>query len=126
MTKYVGLINLRLGSFAAWRLEHVPRSSNEKVDTLANVAAFLPIKETVLLFIYYQPESSITANRVNEVGVMDPSWMTPVVIYLSSGELPDNRAEASKITVQAAQFSLISNQLYKRSLGGPYLKCLTQ
>ena len=126
MTKYVGLINLRLGSFAAWRIEHVPRSSNEKADALATVAAFLPIKETILLLIYYQPESSITTNRVNEVGAMDPSWMTPVVRYLSSGELPDNRAEALKNTVQATQFSLINNQLYKRSQGGPYLKCFTQ
>ena len=30
MTKYVGLVNLRLGNFVAWRLEHVLRDSNEK------------------------------------------------------------------------------------------------
>ena len=53
MTKYVNLINLRLGSFMAWRLEHVPRSSNEKANTLATVAMSLPIKETVLLPVYY-------------------------------------------------------------------------
>ena len=35
MTKYVRLINLWLGSFAAWRLEHVLRSSNEKANALA-------------------------------------------------------------------------------------------
>ena len=71
MTKYVSLINLRLGSFVAWRLEHVPRSSNEKVDALAVVAASLPIKETMLL--YYQPESSITTNWVNEIDETRPS-----------------------------------------------------
>ena len=42
MTKYVSLINLRLGIFVAWRLEHVPRSSNKKADALAGVAASLP------------------------------------------------------------------------------------
>ena len=67
MTKYVSLINLRLGSFVAWRLEHVPRSSNEKADALAAVATPLPIKETMLLPVYYQPESSITTHRVNEI-----------------------------------------------------------
>ena len=71
MTKYVSLINLRFGSFVAWRLEHVPRSSNEKVDALAVVAASLPIKETMLL--YYQPESSITTNWVNEIDETSPS-----------------------------------------------------
>ena len=125
MAKYVSLINLRLGSFVAWRLDHVPRSSNEKANALAAVVVSLPIKEIVLLPVYYQSESSITTNRVNELGATDPSWITSIVHYLSSGELPDNRTEARKITVQAARFSLINNQLYKRSLGGPYLKCLT-
>ena len=51
MTKYVSLINLRLGSFVARQLEHVPRNSNEKADTLAFVAVSLPIKETMLLLV---------------------------------------------------------------------------
>ena len=109
MAKYVSLINLWLGSFAAWRLEHVPRSSNEKTDALAAVATSLPIKETVLLSVYYQPESSITTSQVNEVDETSPSWMTLVARYLSSGELPNNRAEAHKIQVQAARFSLINS-----------------
>ena len=45
--------------------------------------------------------------------------------YLSSGELPDNRIEAHEIQVQVARFSLVNGQLYKRSLDGSYLKCLT-
>ena len=81
MAKYVSLINLRLGSFAAWRLEHVPRSSNEKVDALAAIAASLPIKETMLIPVYCQPESLITTNRVNEVDERGPSWMTLLVRY---------------------------------------------
>ena len=34
MTKYVSLVNLRLGSFIPWRLEHVPRNYNRKADAL--------------------------------------------------------------------------------------------
>ena len=62
MAKYVSLINLRLGSFTAWRLEHIPRSFNRKAEALVAVAAFLLIKEIVLLPVYYQLESSITTN----------------------------------------------------------------
>ena len=40
----------------AWRLEHIPRDSNENVDALAVVTASLPIKEIVFLLVYYQPE----------------------------------------------------------------------
>ena len=49
MTKYASLVNLQLGSFVAWWLEHVLRNYNEKTDALVAVAASLPIKETMLL-----------------------------------------------------------------------------
>ena len=90
------------------------------------VAAPLPIKEIVLLPVYYQLESSITTNMVSEVDETGPSWMTQVARYISSGELPDKNTEAHKIQVQGTRFSLINGQLYKRSFGGPFLKCLTQ
>ena len=62
MDKYVCLVKLRLESFVAWKLEHIPRGSNEKADALAVVATSLPTEETVLLLVYYQLESSIAAN----------------------------------------------------------------
>ena len=99
MVKYVSLINLRLGSFTAWRLEHVQRSSNEKAVALATIVVSLPIKETVLIPVYYQPDSSITTNQVNEVDETGPSWMTLVVRYLSLSELLNNIAESHKIQV---------------------------
>ena len=123
MARYMGLIKQRLGSFAAWKLEHIPRDSNERVETLAIVATSIPINETVFLPIYYQSASSIATDRVSQIDKTCPSWLTPILHYLSSGELPNNRVEAYK--VQAARFSLVNGQLYKRSLDEPYLKCLT-
>ena len=67
MTKYVSLVNLHLGSFTAWQLEHVLRNPNEKADALVAIAASLPIKETILLPVYYLPKSSITTSQVNEI-----------------------------------------------------------
>ena len=99
MTRYVSLVNLRLGNFEAWWMEHVLRNYNEKVDTLAAVATSMPIKETMLLLVYYQPKSSITTGWMNEIDETGPSWMTQIVCYLSSGELPDNKVEAHKIQV---------------------------
>ena len=53
MAKYVSLVKLQLGSFVAWRLEHILRDLNEKVDALVAVAASLPIKEIVFISVYY-------------------------------------------------------------------------
>ena len=65
MVRYASLVKQRLGSFAAWKLEHIPRDSNEKAYALAVVAAYIPIKETVFLPVYYQLASSITTDQVS-------------------------------------------------------------
>ena len=125
MINYVCLVKLPLESFVAWKLEHIPRGSNEMVDALAAMAASLPIKETIFLPVYYHPTSLITTNQVNGIDEARSSWMTSIMHYLSLGEFLDNKIEAHKIQVQAARFSLMNDQLYKRSLDGLYLKCLT-
>ena len=48
MIKYVCL-----ESFTAWKLEHIPRGSNERENTLAIVATSLLIKEMIFLPVYY-------------------------------------------------------------------------
>ena len=58
-----------------------------------------PHPSTIFLHVYYQPTSSITTDHVNEIDDACSSWMTPIMHYLSSGELVDNRIEAHKIQV---------------------------
>ena len=65
MARYMGLIKQRLWSFTTLKLEHIPRDSNERVDTLVVVATSVPIKETVFLSIYYQPTLFIVTYRVS-------------------------------------------------------------
>ena len=125
MVRYASLVRQRLGSFIAWKLEHFPRDSKQKADASATVVASIPIKETVFLPIYYQLTSSITTNQLSQIDEVCPSWITPIMHYLSSGAFPDNRVEAHKIQVQEARFSLVNGRSYKRSLDRSYLKCLT-
>ena len=125
MAKYVSQVKQHLNSFPVWKLDHVPRDSNEKADALASVAASLPITKTIFLPIYHQSGSLIASPQVNLVDKDPPSWMDPITLYLSTGQLPMERNKAHKLQNQAARFSLIDGQLFKRSLGGPYLKCLT-
>ena len=115
----------QLGSFVAWKLEHILRITNEKAEALAAVAASIPIKETVFLPVYYQSTSFITTDQVSQIDETSSYWLTPIMHYLSSGELPDNRVKAHRIQVQVAKFSLVNRQLYKRSLDEPYLLCIT-
>ena len=125
MAKYASLVKQKLSTLTTWKLEHVPRDSNERANALAAVAASLAIKETIYLPIYYQPGSSILHTQVSQIEESPPSWMDPIRLYIASGELPDDRSMAHKVQIQSARFSLVDGQLYKWSLGGPYLKCLT-
>ena len=79
VVKYVSLVKQRLGSLEAWKLEHIHRGCNEKVNALAVVAASLPMTKTVFLPIYYQSDSSIITIRVSQVDEVSPSWMDPIV-----------------------------------------------
>ena len=125
MEKYVFRVTQRLGSFSVWKMEHVPKDCNDKSDALAAVASSLPITETILLPIYYQLFSSITPSQVSQVEEVFPSWMDPIIHYINTRELPSKKDKAHKVQVQSTRFSLIDGQLFKRSLGGPYLKVLT-
>ena len=84
MVKYVLQVKQRLSSFPVWKLEHVPKDCNERADALASVAASLPLTETILLPIYYQPTSSIGSPQINQVDENTPSWMDPILLYLST------------------------------------------
>ncbi|GKV37134.1 hypothetical protein SLEP1_g45194 [Rubroshorea leprosula] len=54
-----------------------------------------------------------------------PSWTTPLINYLQSGELPEDMSIAKLIKRRAAHFTLLDNQLYKRATSMPLLRCLT-
>ena len=88
------------------------------------MAASLPIREIIFLPIYYQPDSILHA-QVSQIEKVPPSWMDPIRLYIAMGELPNERDKAHKVQIQSARFSMVDGQLYKPSLGGPYLMCLT-
>ena len=115
MAKYASLVKQKLRTLLTWKLEHVPRDSNERAHALASVAASLPIKEIIYLPIYYQPGSSILPAQVSQIEEVPPSWMDPIRLYIATGELPNDRGRAHKIQIHSVRFSLVDGQLYKRS-----------
>ena len=48
-----------------------------------------------------------------------------IIYYLHIGEVLEYGKQAHKFRVQATRFTLINDQLYRRSFGWSYLKCLT-
>ena len=52
------------------------------------------------------------------------NWTTSLISYLKNDILPDGKEAAKKLKVQAAQFILMKDVLYKRGFSRPYLRCL--
>ena len=50
--------------------------------------------------------------------------MTPILIYLKDGRLLEDKDEARKLRIKAAEYVLIDEVLYKRGFSQPYLRCL--
>ena len=62
--------------------------------------------------------------QVHQVNLA-PSWMDPILKFLESNTLLEEKIEAEKIRRKAPRFWLSEDKkLYKRSFSGPYLLCV--
>lgn len=53
-----------------------------------------------------------------------PNWIDTLKDYIRDGRLLDDQKEATKVKRRGLSFEIVDGQLYKRSFGGPLLKCL--
>ena len=71
--------------------------------------------------VQYMP--SIDLPEIQQVEGKE-NWMTPIVIYLKDGRLPEDKDEAKRLRIKAAKYVLIDEVLYKGGFSQPYLRCL--
>lgn len=118
MAHYLTLVQAGLAKLGEWVVKRVPQTENIKANALARVVATLPIKEAVLFPIYFQDTSSIIATSICSTIEMDIKWMHEIVKCIRTGELLGEEKQGHKIKVQAAYFTLVIDNLYRRSFGG--------
>ncbi|XP_043710452.1 uncharacterized protein LOC122659403 [Telopea speciosissima] len=124
MAAYLKEAKKLVGSFGTFQICRVPRSENEKADTLSRLSK----EELAQLYVsVYIEQLDAPAHLVREVAQaeIEPSWMDPIIAYLRDDVLPKHKVKAHKVHDRAARYTLIENELYKRSVLGPLLKCLT-
>ncbi|XP_057488501.1 uncharacterized protein LOC130774471 [Actinidia eriantha] len=127
MAKYLQVAKNLLSEFRIVRIEQVGREFNAHADALASLAsAFegdhgrMVAVDVVSIPSIEEAQSSVLVNTQ-----LGPSWMDPIVNYLRTDQLPDDRKEAHKIRIKAARFWISpTGDLYKRSYLGPYLLCV--
>ena len=123
MKKYLEVVKGRIGSLKI-RFIQIPREENKCANRLvkATSSEHMHVPNQVLSFI--QLFSIIDeGTNVQEIG-SESNWTMPLVSYLKNSMLPDEKDTARKLKVQASQFFLIKDVLYKKGFSRPYLRCL--
>ncbi|XP_076902320.1 uncharacterized protein LOC143557036 [Bidens hawaiensis] len=67
---------------------------------------------------------SVLQHQVLDIQTGTASWMTPIMDYLSSRNLPDDKAAVRKIRRKALHYQMQDVILYRRSFLGPRLRCV--
>lgn len=104
----------------------MPQEDNGKADTLAGIAATLPINGMIMLPNYLKVAPSITPKPVCNIRQIDSGWILDIIKYLWTGNVPKHGKQTHKLCIQGTCFTLINYQLYKRSFKDSYLKCLSE
>ena len=112
MKKYLEQVSKRVGDFQA-KFVQIIREKNKQADRLAKVASteYMLIPNKVLSFVRFSP--LIDGDGVQKIG-SESNQTTQIVFYLKESILPDCKEAVRKLKVQAAQFILIKDVLYKR------------
>ncbi|XP_019241234.1 PREDICTED: uncharacterized protein LOC109221226 [Nicotiana attenuata] len=121
LQKYQSEIHKLLPEFEECHLDQIPRAQNIEADGLAKLAAATKNinKENVVTLLH----SAIDHVKVLSLN-LTWDWRNRFISYLQDGTLPQDKEEAKKLRTQAARYSLIDHNLYKRTYGGPLAKCL--
>ncbi|GJW92013.1 reverse transcriptase domain-containing protein [Tanacetum coccineum] len=105
--------------------ESVPRSENKKANALSKIAStsFAHLSKQVL--VEELNEKSI--NKKEILAIVDEeghTWMAPICEYLTKEILPKDKKKARAVHRKASRYAVINETLYKKSLLGPWLRCV--
>ncbi|XP_019236178.1 PREDICTED: uncharacterized protein LOC109216473 [Nicotiana attenuata] len=122
LQKYQAKICKLLPEFDKCQLDQIPRAQNIKADGLAKLAAATKsiTGEGDVVTLLHSSLDQIEVRSIN----LTWYWRNRIISYLQDGVLPPDKKDAKKLRMQAARYSVVNNDLYKRTFGGPLAKCL--
>ncbi|XP_061365877.1 uncharacterized protein LOC133309152 [Gastrolobium bilobum] len=100
-------------------VNHIPRNENSKADILSKLASTkgrgnhrIVVEQSIL-----KPTCVMQITYVND-------WRFDIVEYLEKGTLPPAKEGARKLVREAAMYTMLEDQFYRKGVSAPLLKCL--
>ncbi|XP_020209359.1 uncharacterized protein LOC109794316 [Cajanus cajan] len=125
LQRYFDTASQQISSFDEFSIKHVPREQNARADLLSKLASTKRPGQhrTIIQETLHSP--SLDGKIVNVNDNEELGWMTDIWNYLKEGTLPKDKDEARKVRMRSAKFIIIDDELFKRGISTPLLKCLT-
>nr|XP_027075928.1 uncharacterized protein LOC113699782 [Coffea arabica] len=118
MKKYLAKVREAIALFDVFEIEQVPRSQNKRADALSKLASssFAHLNKEDLVEVVKQK----SIDQVQVLAINSPaSWMAPLVDFLCSGVLPEDKIETRRLQLVAAKYAYAGGTLYRRSYLSP-------
>ncbi|XP_073066043.1 uncharacterized protein [Primulina eburnea] len=110
MHKYLQLIKTKLEVFMDWGMEQIPREENNEADSLAKIAPSISEASTRELL---HVSRLILSTYEETIPAPEDSWLTSLIKFITTNELPEDKARAQKIKRQAPRWSMSSRRFMK-------------
>ncbi|KAD3067148.1 hypothetical protein E3N88_35028 [Mikania micrantha] len=103
LAKYLEIVKDIAGHFYNFGITQVPRDENAEADALNS-----------------EPENT----EVHHSEAHEISWTIPINYYLQTGKIPDGETNPRAFKTKVSRYTIIRDILYRKSVAGPYLRCL--
>ena len=120
MKKCLSKVKQLVKKFKEASFVQLPNEENMEADVLAKATSAGGAMDE---YDKVQYMLSIDLQEIQQVKG-EENWMTPIVIYLKDGRLPEDKDKAKKLRIKATKYVLIDKVLYKKGFFQPYLRCL--
>ncbi|GKA44973.1 reverse transcriptase domain-containing protein [Tanacetum coccineum] len=125
MVQYLEKVKMLTSNFKEFSIKQVPQSENKKADALSKISStsFVHLSKQVL--VEELKEKSINEKEVLAIVEEEGhTWMTPICEYLIKEVLPKDKKKARAVRRKASRYAVINGTLYKKSILGPWLRCV--
>ncbi|XP_025661836.1 uncharacterized protein [Arachis hypogaea] len=120
LQKYLEKVKELGKQFEEVTVQHISRERNTRADLLSKLASTKPGTGNRSLIQGITKEPAVALHLTKSA----PSWMDPIADFLENGKLPQDEKDAKAIRREAAKYTIIQDQLFKKELSQPLLKCL--
>ncbi|KAL0405359.1 UNVERIFIED_CONTAM: Retrovirus-related Pol polyprotein from transposon gypsy [Sesamum latifolium] len=126
MTQYLAKVKEQMARFDKCMVQQIPQNENERADELSKFGAMIARVKSRNITIMVKEHSTIEKLAEVQVVQEDRSWKAELIKYLRESILPEDPIAVKRIKFKATRFTMIGDELYKRTINGPLLKCLDE